>query len=255
MKRMLRIGLPALAAALLLVHAPGRAADHARLFLSALEFYQAGDYGQAAERFEALTNSGIRSGALFYNLGNAHLKDGRLGPAILWYERAARLTPNDPDLRFNLQYARSLAEDAPGQGPASMLRTFYLWTSYLGQSAVMLAAVIFNMLFWLFLGVWVVTRRRLWFRSALGTGLAALIVVAAAGVDLYAAGRPSQGIVLPQKISIRSGLEDTSTELFKLHAGARVKVIDRRDEHYLIRFSPEKIGWVDRNSIGLIQQY
>jgi tetratricopeptide (TPR) repeat protein len=238
---------------LLIAWSPCWASDHARTFLSALESYKEGDYAGAAAQFEALAQSGVHSGPLFYNLGNAYLKDDRLGPAILWYERAQKLMPHDADLRFNLQYARSLAKDAPEEVPASLLRIVFFWKFYLSQTTLIVLAVGFNMLFWMLAGIWYLTRRRAWFHAALGAGLGMLIFAATAGFDLVAAANPSQGIVLPDRISIRSGLEDHTTELFLLHAGARVRILDRRGEHVLVRFAPEKIGWVSRKSIGIVR--
>jgi tetratricopeptide (TPR) repeat protein len=233
---------------------PCPASDHARAFFSAIESYKQGDYAAAAAQFEALAQSGVRSGPLFYNLGNACLKDGRLGPAILWYERALKLMPNDPDLRFNLQHARSQARDAPSDdGQASLLRILFFWKDHLGESAVWMLALIFNLIFWVMAGVWYMTGHRGWIRAALAAGLPALIFAAVAASDLYAGGRPSAGIVLPDRIAIRSGLEDDSTELFVLHAGAAVRILDRRGHHYLVRFTSEKIGWVGQNSVGLIR--
>jgi hypothetical protein len=237
----------------LLAFAPCAASDHAREFFSAIESYHTGHYGKAADQFESLAKSGIRSGPLFYNLGNAYLKDRQLGPAMLWYERARHLMPNDPDLRFNLQYARLLAKDAPEESTVSWLHILFFWNFYLAESMVVLLALGFNGFFWLLLGIWYLTRRPGSLKAAIGTGAAALIFVMTAGANIHAAKHPFQGIVLPDQVSIRSGLEDNSTELFLLHAGARVRILEQRGEHYLVRFSAEKIGWVNRSRVGLIR--
>ncbi|MCA1784850.1 MAG: BatD family protein, partial [Desulfobacteraceae bacterium] len=90
---------------------PGHAADTTPRFIDAVNKYQAGAFAAAAKSFEAIAESGIRNGHLFYNIGNAWFKAGETGHAILWYERANRLIPRDPDLRFNLAYARTLVKD------------------------------------------------------------------------------------------------------------------------------------------------
>jgi len=76
---------------LLGVFSPVRASDQARPFLSGLEVYKAGDYAQAIDRFGTIARSGVVNAQLYYNLGNAYLKNNELGPAILWYERALAL--------------------------------------------------------------------------------------------------------------------------------------------------------------------
>ena len=44
-----------------------------------------------------------------YNLGNSYARAGKPGLAVLSYERAALLAPNDPDINANLAYVRASA--------------------------------------------------------------------------------------------------------------------------------------------------
>ncbi|MBU1038451.1 MAG: tetratricopeptide repeat protein, partial [Candidatus Omnitrophica bacterium] len=85
--------------------------DPNQLFYTANHSYESRDYVKAMEGYVAILESGLESGNLYYNIGNGYLKMGRLGQAILCYERAKRLIPHDSDLRANLTYARSLAEN------------------------------------------------------------------------------------------------------------------------------------------------
>src|SRR6202020_2477154 len=49
------------------------------------------------------------SAAGLYNLGNSYARVGKPGMAILNYERASLLSPNDPDVEANLRYVRASA--------------------------------------------------------------------------------------------------------------------------------------------------
>jgi Flp pilus assembly protein TadD len=42
-----------------------------------------------------------------YNLANSYARDGKPGLAVLSYERAALLAPDDPDINANLAYVRA----------------------------------------------------------------------------------------------------------------------------------------------------
>jgi len=55
------------------------------------------------------------SAAQLYNLGNADARDGKVALAVLNYERARLLTPDDPDLQANLRYVRSASGLPPNQ--------------------------------------------------------------------------------------------------------------------------------------------
>ena len=80
------------------------------IFFEANRFYKSEQYPQAIEAYEELAAAGILSGHLFYNLGNAYIKTGSIGKAILNYERALQRLPRDADVKSNLEYARSLVE-------------------------------------------------------------------------------------------------------------------------------------------------
>jgi hypothetical protein len=71
--------------------------------------YQDGRYAEAAGMFQDLIQSRGYSAALCFNLGNAELKAGRLGPALLDLERARYLAPGDAAINQNLQAARRAA--------------------------------------------------------------------------------------------------------------------------------------------------
>lgn len=225
--------------------------DHARPFIVALEAYKIGDYASAIKGFSDIVRSGVQNGKLYYNLGNAYLKNAELGPAILWYERALKLLPNDPDLIFNYQYARSLTKDAPEEG-SPLLRILFFWKYQLSSRAIVLAAVGFSLIFWMALIAWQFTRRRSIRWIAIAAAVPALIFILTAGVAYYESAHRRQAIVLPSQTAVRSGLQEGSTELFKLHAGAKVTVLKSLKDHYQIRYSNDKIGWVPEDVVGVI---
>lgn len=68
--------------------------------------YVNAEFSQAAEAYLELLESG-ESGELYYNLGNAWVKEGRNGPALWAYLKAKRYMPNDSDLASNLRYVQS----------------------------------------------------------------------------------------------------------------------------------------------------
>ena len=57
--------------------------------------YRAGDFTKARQVYLKAVSTDVADARLFYNLGNACFKSGLLGEAILWYERARRLAPDD----------------------------------------------------------------------------------------------------------------------------------------------------------------
>jgi tetratricopeptide (TPR) repeat protein len=229
-----------------------RAQEDVRRFIAAMEAYKTEDYATAISHLESIAHNGAHNGALYYNLGNAYLKSNDLGRAILWYERARELMPNDPDLRFNYDYARSLTRDETEEHQASLARIIFFWKYQLNKRSVVHMALGFNLFFWSFLLAQRITRRRGFRHAAAAALIPALIFIVTAAFNYYEKHHRHHGIVLAEKVSIRSGLEETSTELFVLHAGAKVKVVRQLRDHVQIRYSKEKIGWTAKSDVGLI---
>ncbi|MDR1332093.1 MAG: tetratricopeptide repeat protein, partial [Tannerella sp.] len=63
--------------------------------------YSGEDYDRAAELYENILKTYGDSYTVYYNLGNACYKAGRIASAILNYERALLMNPGDKDLRHN----------------------------------------------------------------------------------------------------------------------------------------------------------
>jgi tetratricopeptide (TPR) repeat protein len=225
-----------------------------RAFLDGVTSYEAGDYPAAIEVFSEIAATGVRNGKLFYNLGNAYLKTGDVGRAVLWYERAALLLPRDADLLFNLEYARGLTRDEVDTAGIDLLQILLFWNDQLGDRAVRALAMGTNAVFWGLLAAWIVTRRRGCKTTALAAGVFALVLTLTALFNYRRAAASNDGIILPEEVMVRSGLAETSTELFRLHAGTRVAVDRRQEDHFRIAFHKDRIGWVPAESVGIIRE-
>lgn len=228
------------------------AEEPTRFFLDGLAAYDSKNYTRAAQIFSQLANQGIINSRLFYNAGNAYLKAEELGSAILWYERAMRLKPNDPDLKFNLEYARSLTRDATGDQTLPLSKILFFWKYLLNTKTIQSCAILFNLIFWLTLFY------RYWRQKKIINGSCLIIIILSTVFTLtgfynfYENFSQKQAIILPAEISIRSGLTQESTELFVLHAGTKVRIQKTDKEYCCIYFSKGKIGWVPKDMVGII---
>src|SRR5262249_5325247 len=82
-----------------------RAAGPDSTFDEANRAFAEGKVSAAAGGFQSVIASQGFSAPYLFNLANAQLRDGQVGPAILNYERARSLAPNDPDIAANLECA------------------------------------------------------------------------------------------------------------------------------------------------------
>ncbi len=226
--------------------------DVIKTFQKGVLLYHEQQYAGAAEKFESIARSGITSGKLYYNTGNAFLKAGDTGRAILWYERAAKWIPNDPDLKFNLAYARSLVTDKPGTADVSLHDILFFWLSFLPVNTIQVTAIAMSALFFLVAGIGSVMNRPV--LKTLEKFLVSLMIVfsALALYDYYHSMSRNHAVVISRTAVVRSGMSQAATGLFDLHAGTRVKVRKTTPTHLQIVFSRDKIGWIDRAHIEII---
>jgi tetratricopeptide (TPR) repeat protein len=223
---------------------PVLADQNAQVFLDTVKRYDAGEYSEAAEMFEKLAGDGIQNGKLYYNIANAHLKADRLGSAILWYERALRLIPADPDVRFNLEYARSLVKDEPAALGSPVLQVLFFWKDLLGVSAWQWLGISAGAVFWCLWAIVCFFKKP--FLKPLVYGVLAVTLISA-GTALYLNYSPvfhPRAIILKKAVSVRSGFSENTTELFILHEGTLVAVEKRSEGFIKIRYAEDKIGWV-----------
>src|SRR5262249_6506705 len=191
-----------------------------------------GAYLEAVTLYQDLASTGISSAALQYNLGNALFKAGRLGEAILAYERAQRLDPRDPDIGANLDYLRTLTVDRipPATSPLTALGITYVMdlTSADQDSLILIGA-------WLGAGLafafaMALTREGAR-KAARYAAVVFLIPVLVAGANLalksYFDATNDYGVVLGREANVLSGAGDENPTLFTVHEGLKVRVRGR----------------------------
>lgn len=220
-----------------------RASEPATRFVDAVREYNAGQYEQAARNFEAIAAEGIENSDLYYNAGNAWLRTGDLGRAVLWYERALRLAPSDPDVRFNLAHARSLVKDRIDR-PFSVQDILFFWKGVVSLKTLQIAAIAASALFFLWAGVQVWQRKKV--LTSAGVGLLGILMLVAAAALLEEArlGSDTRAVILAPKVAVRSGTQKTATALFDLHRGAAVNVLEKKGNYIKIGLAGDKVGWV-----------
>lgn len=123
-------------------------------FDQANEAYLRGEFGAAAQGYEALIAENIEDATVFFNLGNAYFRQSRLGLAIVNYERALRIEPGLADARENLALAvmhtkQKMAKPVPEPWAQNLL----FWHYGLAYDTTRLLAFSLWTAFWVLLAV------------------------------------------------------------------------------------------------------
>lgn len=217
------------------------------------QLYRDGDFEAARRRYLQVVEFEAMDSRLYYNLGNACLKTERLGEAIVWYERALRLSPRDEDVQANLRFARHLKRDRePASGDPAVWR--FLMRLYLYPTLNELS-VAFS-LCWI--GAFCVAGHRLWRPSAGGpartAALALCVLLAVSSAGFLASRIHSQesravAIVTAEEATAHSGPDAVMTIVFILHEGTEVRVDRREGQWVLVRLANGLGGWLAASAI------
>lgn len=215
-------------------------------FDSANKLYEEGKYGPAADAYKTLVQTGRVSPALLFNWGNALFKAGQLGRAIDAYLQAQALSPHDPDIRANLQFARNRV-----QGPTLMPEPVVRWLWKLSLTEwTWLAAVCL----WVWLLSFAVFQLRPALKSALRGiivwgGIGTLLACTCFGASFYSHRVVQRAIVIVSEANVRLAPLEESQIGFTLRDGAELQILDQKDQWLQVRVDGRRSGWIRKEDV------
>lgn len=227
------------------------AADvYAQEFQRAAEAYNAGEYDAAIDTYEQLVDGAVVHETLFYNLGNAYYRTGRLGAAIANYERALDLDPDFDNARANLEKAVSetkqrLARPLPPDWEQSLL----FWHYLVSRKTTNRLALLFWAAFWLVLGVRQVRPLRYTRRAA---AVLAVLALAFGGSAWAKAHAPALAVADADPAPVYYGTSEDGTVRFELHPGDRVTVDRRRAGWARVKTASGEYGWTKEDNLMFV---
>lgn len=205
-----------------------------------------GRYSEAAKSYEALIGEKGYSAPLLFNLGNAYFREGQVGAAILNYERAKLLAPNDPDIAANLNFARKQAglfvEQSSWIEEAARLISLNSW-ALLGSAALvwLCALIVASQLY---------PQQRLYLR--LFTGVAALTLCAAIVAIALQFETLDRAVVTSKEAVARISPFDAAKSAFVLSAGEVVEVEKTHGGFLFVENRDRRTGWVSKDQVEAI---
>ena len=211
------------------------------------------------QAFGELSASGIESAQVYYNLGNAAFKAGETPQAILNYERALKLDPSFDDARFNLEFANSRIQDKIDAIPELFIKAWLRKVCYaLGSHAwavlslLMLSGALALLL--LFLLGRSSGARRTGFFGAIAAFLLFLGCLGFARWQSRDYFRADSAIVMRPVSSVKSSPSGgtAAKDLFVLHEGTKVRVLDSVGDWRNIELSDGRQGWLPVSDIEII---
>jgi tetratricopeptide (TPR) repeat protein len=219
---------------------------------SANQKYADAEYQKAITYYQQILDNNYHAGELYYNLGNCYFKTGKIGLAILNYERAKKILPDDKDIQNNLQMANLQIEDKMDMLPKLFLSQ---WKDGLvglmserDWSLFCLVSFLFSLVL---LSIYFLSSKI----SLRKFGLFAGLVFFVTALSLYFVAQQSykltttssDGIILSPSITVLSSPNQNGTKLFILHEGSKVELVQTEDEWSEIKLANGNVGWIKNN--------
>ena len=233
-------------------------ANPEQVFDAADKAYIQGDYKVAVLKYEQiLSDNKVCNTELYFNLGNAYFKLTDYPNAILNYERALKLNPNDEDIRFNISIANSKLEDKIETVPELFYKRWFVSIREMASAdawgiVFIVSLLICSACFFLYVLGNAIVLRKLGFYAGLLMLIASCLFLSL-GISMYKQQtNHNQAIVFSGSVPVKSSPVDSGTSLFVIHAGTKVNLIDELGDWVKIQLADGNEGWLPLSDLERI---
>ena len=235
-----------------------QAKDLDSLWTAGVQAYSDGRFSDASSAWTSIEESGQKSATLYYNLGNAWFKQGNYPKAILNYERSLRLDPSYSDARYNLEFTNSFVQDKIEPVPEFILKSVAKKVCYVMSSnawatiflVLFAAALVMGLLYMLGASV---GRRRIGFYCGI---VLLLFSIGALSFSVWQKSdslKSDTAIVMSPVSSVKSSPSSgSSKDLFVIHEGTKVTILDEVGSWKNISLADGRQGWIPSSDLEVI---
>ena len=245
-------------AAALLMATASIAAEKCAGIETGTKAYNENDFERAIDEWKTCVDEGFVNANLYYNLGNAYYRSGKLGFAIFYYKSALRLRPGDDDIQHNLNYAQTKTRDKEEDGEENpILQGLMNLHHAISLKSQMNIALV---LFWAI--ALVITARR-FVKGDRGKNICtgavfALSVIlctigASAVYKMIVLETDITGVVTAANADVTSAPSDKSQTLNTLSEGTSFEVIGEQGNFAEIRLGEKIRGFVKLSEVAIVK--
>ena len=222
-----------------------------QLFKKANKAYNNSDYTSAITLYDSILTIGLESSELYYNLGNCHYKAQNWANAIWHYEKSLKLERNDKTIQ-NLELANLKIIDRIEEIPQLFYKKW--WSSFISLFNTFSWQLISILIIWLALTIKILSQftnyKKEYFLSILYS--LALISIFATYSSYQKNITKKEAIIFTSSIVVNSAPTTNSTNLFSLHSGSKIEILDTIGEWINIKIANGSSGWIKESGCKVL---
>ena len=222
-----------------------------------IALYKEGDFKGASQAWESARSAGAEDWRLYFNLGNAQARLNEPARAVLNYERALRLAPEETRVQENFEFVRLRLKDRfpeAGQGLTSrLLDALYNFLPTSGLAVLVLVLVLLLNGLWAAVQLAADPTRRAPLTLAASLVLAALLLAGPLlAVRVYREQAVVRGVVMAPAVTARSAPQADGTDLFVVHEVTTVRLWETVEGWQRVTLPNGLTGFVPPESVERI---
>ena len=211
--------------------------------------YNEGNYQSALDLYNNIVDAEQESVPLYFNLGNTYYKMGTYPMAIYYYEKALKLDPSNADVKTNLEIANLAIADKIESIPQSFIvkgwnnvKNMFSSDAWATVSIISFATLLVALFMFL-------RARRMGLRKmGFFVGILALLVFVFSFIfsmeKRNEAMEKNHAIIMTPAVTVKSSPNNGSVDLFVLHEGTKVTLLDEADGWNKVRIANGSEGWL-----------
>jgi len=232
-------------------------AQEADSLTKANDLYTQGEYQKAVKLYESIVESGYESSDLYYNIGNAYYKQNIVARAILNYEKALQLSPNDTDVKYNMDLVNRFVVDKIEVLPVFFVAGWFRSLKDKFASDIWAIISIITFIITLtFLSIYLYSRGLGLKKASFWIGFFLVII---SSISFIFSNQQKQkilsgdtAIVMSPSVTVKSSPDASGTDLFVIHEGTKVWIEDKISDWNEVKLSDGSKGWLKSDNIEVI---
>ncbi len=222
------------------------------LFTKGNKEYTNGNYSTAIILYDSIISGGLQSSELFYNLGNCYYKTQDWANAIWHYEKSLKLNTKNKEASSNLELTKLKIIDQIETIPVLFYKKW--WNNLIHLFTTKTWQILTLLCIWIVLITQLLNKytnyKKKYLLSFLKT--LTLILICTTFSSYQENHKKTEAIVFSPSVTVNSAPTDNKTNLFSLHSGTKVEIIDQIGNWIKIKLTNGNVGWIKESDCKIL---